>query len=81
MGKPFAGTGTQHGSGPYSYVAKGWLKGAVMDLEHYLAKMREYERIAEQSRDPMVRQNYLDWLRQLRELSIDAAMRQPPKGL
>jgi hypothetical protein len=52
-----------------------------MDLEHYLAKMREYERIAEQSRDPMVRQNYLDWLRQLRELSIDAAMRQPPKGL
>jgi hypothetical protein len=47
-----------------------------MDLEHYLAKMREYERIAEQSRDPMVRQNYLDWLRQLRELMVDAAARQ-----
>ena len=47
-----------------------------MDLEHYLVKMREYERIAEQSRDPMVRQNYLDWLRQLRELMVDAAARQ-----
>jgi hypothetical protein len=46
---------------------------AVTDLDHFLAKMREFERVAEQSRDPMVRKFYLDWLRQLRELSIDAA--------
>ena len=45
----------------------------VNDLDHFLAKMREFERVAEQSRDPMVRKVYLDWLRQLRELSIDAA--------
>jgi hypothetical protein len=44
----------------------------VTDLDHFLAKMREFERVAEQSRDPMVRKIYLDWLRQLRELSIDA---------
>jgi hypothetical protein len=49
-----------------------------MDLDHYLKKMREYERIAEQSRDPAVRQVYLDWLKQLRELMIDAAARQSP---
>jgi len=47
----------------------------VNDLDHFLAKMREFERVAEQSRDPMVRKVYLDWLRQLRELSIDAAAR------
>jgi len=47
----------------------------VSDLDHFLAKMREFERVAEQSRDPMVRKIYLDWLRQLRELSIDAAAR------
>jgi hypothetical protein len=47
----------------------------VNDLDHFLAKMREFERVAEQSRDPMVRKTYLDWLRQLRELSIDAAAR------
>jgi hypothetical protein len=61
-------------------AANGWLKGAVMDLEHYLAKMREFERIAEQSRDPMVRKAYLDWLHQLRELMADAAARQSVKG-
>jgi hypothetical protein len=43
------------------------------DLDHFLAKMREFERVAEQSRDPMVRKIYLDWVRQLQELSIDAA--------
>jgi len=47
----------------------------VNDLDHFLAKMREFERVAEQSRDPMVRKIYVDWLRQLRELSIDAAAR------
>ena len=47
----------------------------VTDLDHFLAKMREFERVAEQSRDPMVRKIYLDWLRQLQELSIDTAAR------
>jgi hypothetical protein len=57
-----------------------------MDLEHYLLKMREFERIAEQSRDPMVRRIYLDWLRQLRELSVAATQQsqgpvfRPPPG-
>jgi hypothetical protein len=46
------------------------------DLDHFLAKMREFERVAEQSRDPMVRKIYLDWVRQLQELSIDAAAQQ-----
>jgi hypothetical protein len=46
---------------------------ATTDLDHFLAKMREFERVAEQSRDPMVRKTYLDWVRQLQELSIDAA--------
>lgn len=44
-----------------------------MDLDHYLAKMRELERAAEQSRDPSVRKIYLEWLRQLRELFVDTA--------
>jgi hypothetical protein len=51
----------------------GAVMDATTDLDHFLAKMREFERVAEQSRDPMVRKIYLDWLRQLRELSIDAA--------
>jgi hypothetical protein len=53
---------------------------ATTDLDHFLAKMREFERVAEQSRDPMVRKIYLDWLRQLRELSIDAAAQRSQVG-
>jgi len=56
-------------------MTKGAVMDPVNDLDHFLAKMREFERVAEQSRDPMVRKIYLDWLRQLRELSIDAAAR------
>ena len=54
---------------------KGAVMDATTDLDHFLAKMREFERVAEQSRDPMVRKIYLDWLRQLQELSIDTAAR------
>jgi hypothetical protein len=67
------------GSPPLPKLRRAGRKGAVMDpvndLDHFLAKMREFERVAEQSRDPMVRKIYVDWLRQLRELSIDAAAR------
>jgi hypothetical protein len=38
-------------------------------LEHYLAKIKEYERSAEQGRDPAIRNLYRDWLRQWRELT------------
>ena len=46
-------------------------QSAVMDLrlEHYLAKIRECERNAEQGRDPAIRYLYRDWLRQWRELT------------
>ena len=54
---------------------KGAVMDATTDLDHFLAKMREFERVAEQSRDPMVRKIYLDWLRQLQELSIDTVAR------
>jgi hypothetical protein len=66
----------QHGCSAFAKASAG-SKGAVMnastDLDHFLAKMCEFERVAEQSRDPMVRKIYLDWVRQLQELSIDTA--------
>jgi hypothetical protein len=47
-------------------------------LEHYLRKIGEYERSAEQGRDQSVRYLYRDWMRQWRELTATSEIYSAP---
>jgi hypothetical protein len=47
-------------------------------LEHYLRKISEYERSAEQGRDQSVRHLYRNWLRQWRELTSTSEIYSAP---
>jgi hypothetical protein len=47
-------------------------------LEHYLRKISEYERSAEQGRDQSIRYLYRDWMRQWRELTSTSEIYSAP---
>jgi hypothetical protein len=53
---------------------------AAMDLrlEHYLRKISEYERAAEQGRDQSIRHLYRDWMRQWRGLTTTSEIYSAP---